>query len=135
MSQLPAEDERQIAATLVRYATGIDSRDWALFRTCFAEDLHADYGDYGVWKSAEEITNAMEEMHSAVGATLHRLTNMVVSAVDGGARARTYVDAILCSFEAGGATHQACGYYDDQLQKSSGGWKIISRKYTAVHFS
>jgi hypothetical protein len=135
MSQLSPEDERQIAATLIRYATGIDCRDWAAFRTCFAKDLHADYGDYGVWKSAEEITNAMEEMHSAVGPTLHRLTNMVMSAVDGGAKARTYVDAILRPGDAGGVTHQACGYYDDQLEKSVGGWKIKSRKYTPVHFS
>jgi SnoaL-like domain len=135
MNLLSPEDERQITATLVRYATGIDSRDWVLFRTCFAEELHADYGEYGVWTSAEAITKAMEEMHSAVGPTLHRMTNMVVSAADGGARARTYVDAILCPLEVGGATHQARGYYDDQLEKSADGWKIKSRKYTAVHIS
>jgi len=37
-----------VADVLVRYATGIDQRDWALFRTCFTEDCEADYGGIGV---------------------------------------------------------------------------------------
>lgn len=42
-------DIEQITAVLVRYATGIDSRDWNLFRTCFTEDCRLDYGPLGSW--------------------------------------------------------------------------------------
>ncbi len=37
------EDERSIIAVLLRYATGIDTRDWNLFRTCFSEDFEAGH--------------------------------------------------------------------------------------------
>jgi 3-phenylpropionate/cinnamic acid dioxygenase small subunit len=32
------DDRQQISDLLVRYATGIDRRDWPLFRTVFTED-------------------------------------------------------------------------------------------------
>ena len=35
--------EQDIAEVIVRYATGIDTRDWDLFRTCFTDDVQADY--------------------------------------------------------------------------------------------
>ena len=31
-----------VAEVLIRYGTGIDRRDWTLFRSCFAEDCDAD---------------------------------------------------------------------------------------------
>jgi hypothetical protein len=135
MNELTPDDERQIAATLVRYATGIDSRDWALFRTCFAEGLHANYGDFGVWTSAAEIAEAMERMHAAVGPTLHRMTNIVASAIAGGAKVRSYVDVILLPKEPDGPTRQGCGYYDDEFVKTDDGWKIRRRKYTSIRLT
>jgi len=47
------EHRQDIADILVRYATGIDRRDWALFRTCLTDDCDADYGDIGVWHGAD----------------------------------------------------------------------------------
>jgi len=37
-------DHELITDVLVRYATGIDTKDWTLFRTCFTNDVSADYG-------------------------------------------------------------------------------------------
>lgn len=129
---LTLDDEGGVAAVIVRYGTGIDTRDWALFRTCFTDDFHGDYGAHGVWTSGDEITAAMERMHAPLGPTLHRMSNIVASATLAGAKVRTYVDAILSLNGAGGAFHQAIGYYDDELVKTSGGWKIKSRRFTAV---
>jgi hypothetical protein len=131
---LSAEDEHRIASVTVRYATGIDRRDWALFRTCFTDDLQADYGEFGVWSSAEAITRAMEEMHLPFGPTLHRMSNTAPLAVPGGATARTYVDVILTPKETGGVITQAAGYYDDELVKSAAGWRIKKRRFTLVRF-
>ena len=47
---------QDVTDVLVRYATGIDQRDWALFRTCFTEDCVVDYGDIGLWHGVDEVT-------------------------------------------------------------------------------
>ena len=49
-----------VAEVLVRYATGIDRRDWTLFRSCFTADCDIDYGDIGVWHGADAITAYMD---------------------------------------------------------------------------
>ena len=48
ISEIDHEVRADVADVLVRYATGIDRRDWELFRTCFTEDCDADYGDIGL---------------------------------------------------------------------------------------
>ena len=38
-------DKVQIAEVLIRYATGIDSKDWPLFRSCWTDEVDMDYGE------------------------------------------------------------------------------------------
>jgi len=125
-------DVRQdIADVLVRYATGIDQRDWVLFRTCFTEDCEVDYGDIGVWRGADAITAWMEQAHAACGHTLHRITNQAIVPSGGGVAARSYVDAIvMASDNQRGA--RAVGYYDDAFVRTGDGWKIARRRFTRV---
>jgi hypothetical protein len=133
-------DVRQdVADVVVRYATGIDSRDWELFRSCFTDDCEADYGDIGVWHGADEITAWMREVHEACGPTLHRITNIVVTATGDGSgdrvTARSYVDGLVM-FPDNQADNQAGtranGVYDDELVATDRGWKIARRRFTAV---
>jgi len=129
---LTLTDEQEIIALLTRYATGIDRRDWPLFRTCFTEDARTDYGVFGQWNSAAQITAFMELAHAAVGHTLHRISNFVVGAQGQGAIARTYVDALLMPGPAGGDVRRGVGFYDDELVKTAQGWQIQFRRFTAV---
>jgi hypothetical protein len=66
--------KQDIAEVLVRYATGIDRRDWGLFRSCFTADCHADYEGIGTWESADAITDFMVRAHADMGHTLHRIS-------------------------------------------------------------
>jgi len=122
-----------ISDVLVRYATGVDRRDWELFRTCFTVDCLADYGDIGVWHGADQITAWMEEAHRAAGHTLHRITNQAVAAHEGGASARCYVDAIVMGAD-NLAGVRAVGFYDDELIRTDHGWRIHRRRFTPVFF-
>jgi 3-phenylpropionate/cinnamic acid dioxygenase small subunit len=120
-----------ISDLLVRYATGIDRRDWPLFRTVFTDDCHLDYGEIGVWDGVDAVTDFMEQTHAPAGHTMHRLTNQAI-AVDGDkASARTYVDAVIM-FADNQAGVNALGFYDDEIVRTADGWRIAQRKFTQV---
>ena len=126
-------DEHDIAKVLIRYATGIDRRNWALFRTCFTEDVLAEYEGLDPWRSVEEITDFMTTSHIDMGHNMHRLSNLAI-AVDGDtATARSYVDAILMAAD-GQTGLNPRGFYDDELVRTSNGWRIAHRRFTHVHF-
>lgn len=125
------EVRSDIAEVLVRYATGIDRRDWELFRTCFTDDCDVEYPGIGVWHSAEEITEWMRNVHEPCGHTLHRISNVVVTARDGGVGAQSYVDALVMFADDRTGT-RAAGFYDDEFVDSDDGWKLARRRFTVV---
>ena len=126
-------DVADVAEVLVRYATAIDQRDWALLRSCFTDDCDADYGSIGVWHGAEEITAWMRQAHEPAGSSLHRITNVAVTPTDDGDRvtARSYVDALVLFADNASGT-QALGTYDDELVRTGDGWRIARRRFTMV---
>jgi uncharacterized protein (TIGR02246 family) len=134
VNDLDRDARQEIADVLVRYATGIDTRDWDLFRTCFTPDCLAEYADIGTWEGVDAITDFMIESHAGMGHTMHRITNQAISAHVDGATARSYVDAILMAVD-GESGMNAVGFYDDRLVRTDGGWRIAHRSYTMVRFS
>jgi 3-phenylpropionate/cinnamic acid dioxygenase small subunit len=130
-SALDREARQDIADLLVRYATGIDRRDWALLRSCFTDDCVADYGNIGTWHSGDEITEWMRTTHEPLGHSLHRITNPTVAASGDAVTVRSYVDAIVM-FPDNLRGSQAAGYYDDVVVPTSDGWKISRRLFTVV---
>jgi 3-phenylpropionate/cinnamic acid dioxygenase small subunit len=131
----PARDRArsEIADVLIRYATGIDRRDWNLFRSCFTADCECDYGDIGSWHDVEGITEYMTTVHEHCRHTLHRITNVSVDlASEVTASARSYVDAFILGPEGSGGV-RATGFYDDELVRATDGWRIARRHFTMVH--
>lgn len=99
---------------LIRYATGIDSRDWAALRSCFTDDCDADYGAIGHWHGGAEITAWMAETHDPLGPTLHRISNVVLRQDRGLVHTRCAVHAIIVMPDLSAAVH-AYGFYDDEI--------------------
>jgi 3-phenylpropionate/cinnamic acid dioxygenase small subunit len=124
-------DEDAITAVLVRYATGIDQRDWDLFRTCFTEDVHAEYDGIDTWTSADAITEFMVQAHLGFGPTMHQLSNIVISVDGDRATARTYVHGVLTTADRQSGLH-AFGIYDDELVRNPEGWRISRRRFASV---
>ncbi|WP_374159282.1 nuclear transport factor 2 family protein [Mycobacterium sp. G7A2] len=124
-------DEEQIGDVLVRYATGIDRRDWDLFRTVFTEDCELDYGDIGVWRGLDAVVDFMVTAHDMAGHTLHRITNTTISVDRDTATARAYVDALIMSQDNSSGVN-AAGFYDDELARTPAGWRIARRRFTTV---
>lgn len=126
---LSNQDERDIGAVLIAYATGIDCRDWSLFRTCFTSDCLADYGDFGSWNSASTLTDYMRDAHSRLGPTLHRISNIRLVGTKGGVQATSYVDALLLPMNDNGPVNRGIGTYEDFLVRTAEGWKIARRQF------
>jgi len=84
------DDRQDISDLLVRYATGIDRRDWPLFRTVFTDDCELDYGVIGAWTGVDAVTDFMQQTHAMAGHTLHRLTNQTIT-IDGNTAAARYL--------------------------------------------
>lgn len=125
-----------VSEVLVRYATGIDRRDWDLFRSCFTDDCKADYGKMPdgealLWSTADDMTAWMMASHRDMGHTLHRITNQRVEGSGESVTARSYVDALLMTPD-GHTIMNVAGFYDDQLVLTADGWKISQRQFTAV---
>jgi len=130
--QLDPADERALTALLLRYATALDTRDWEMLRSCFSEDMEADYASFGKWRGPREITEYMRRTHADLGATLRRVTNISIHMEGGEIRARSYIDAVLTPGKAGGPVHRGIGWFDDRLVRTSDGWKIFRRTFTPV---
>jgi 3-phenylpropionate/cinnamic acid dioxygenase small subunit len=122
------EDQAQIIDTLHNYATGIDRRDWDLFRSCWTPDAVADYGEIGQFNGIDAVTDFMFASHNGMGATHHMLSNFVI-AVDGDrAEARTYVHAVLIAVPGDSSSWiDAVGHYDDVFVRTADGWQISHR--------
>ncbi len=131
MTDRERQDRDDIAAVVLCYATGIDRRDWTLFRGVFTEDCEVDYGEIGAWKGADAVTEFMQQAHAGAGPTMHRLTNQVITIDGDTAQARTYVDALIM-LAANNSGVNAAGFYDDEFVRTERGWQIARRRFTQV---
>jgi 3-phenylpropionate/cinnamic acid dioxygenase small subunit len=125
------EDRQDIADVLLRYATGIDRRDWPLFRTVFTDDCELDYGEVGSWRGVDAVTEFMQLAHAMAGQTMHRLTNQVITVHGDQAQARTYVDALIMRGDNISGVN-AVGFYDDELVRTDDAWRVARRCFTQV---
>lgn len=124
-------DQHDIAEVLIRYASGIDRRDWSRFRTCFTDDVAASYDGIGSWAGVDEITDFMIDAHLGLGSTLHRITNIDIDIDGDTASSRAYVDAVILTLD-GSTGVNTLGYYDDELVRTTDGWRIARRTFVAV---
>lgn len=115
-------DEAAIRRLLVRYARGVDRRDFELAGTCFAPDAFASYP--GSWEGTgrEQI---VEFLHIAkqYESTMHFIGNQTVEINGDKANAETY--AIAYHRRAGGAQDFTIGVrYLDDFERRDGEWLI-----------
>ena len=123
-------DHELITDVLVRYATGIDTRNWAVFRTCFTDDVRADYGvGVGSWTDVDGITEYMTVMHQDMVDTKHMLSNFAIEVDGDTATASTYVHAVLVVTDEPPLWYEPVGLYVDRLVRTDDGWKISERTF------
>lgn len=79
------------------YAEGLDTRNWAMVRDCFAEQVTIDYGDLEagearLW-SADDWISHIKAVLSGFDSTHHAITNHRMALADGKVICRAYLVA------------------------------------------
>jgi 3-phenylpropionate/cinnamic acid dioxygenase small subunit len=116
-------DKIEIQELLARYARGVDSKDWALWRTVFTPDAHLDYSSAGAAVgSSDEVGDWLEHALAAVPMTQHYVTNVEID-LDGDrakVRAMFYNPMQLPGMDG---LSFCGGYYHHDVVRTADGWR------------
>jgi ketosteroid isomerase-like protein len=121
-------DEREIRGIVLRYATALDSRDWALLRSCFVQDAVAEYEGLGRVDGYAAIEELCRGALTPLTRSQHLIGN-IMPAVDGEeATCTSYLQAQhVRSATPGGDNYIIAGRYTDRLVRTPDGWRIAER--------
>lgn len=118
----------EITDLVLRYATGIDARDWALYRSIFADEVDFDFSTWGrppARRTADDWVAGVREALSGFDATEHLLSNFVITSQGDEATCVCYLVALHHLVEDGQRQMQSLGgYYTHRLKRGAEGWKI-----------
>lgn len=121
----------QIRDLLHRYATAIDTKNWALLQECFAPESDGVYQGH-VFSSREHLVRAMRKLHNPLDASLHRITNIATEIRGHQASGTAYVDALLVETgHPNGPLHRVAGCYTDRYINIGARWAIQHRRFEA----
>jgi hypothetical protein len=126
MGTLSTEDRLAIGEVIAGYSHGIDRRQWDSFRRLFTPDCKLDLsGALGLFEGSEGIERFISTIDSLPIVMRHLVTNVVIEGDGERARAQSYVLAIT---GLPGNQQQGTGFYDDELIKSGGRWRLHHRR-------
>lgn len=128
----------QIRARLHLYCKGIDRRDWALVRSCFADDHHHNHGAFV--GSPDDFVKGATQILAAIPATHHTVGNMHIDLAPDGLSAETEANFVAYHrIEAGhhegtpiptggkAMDWTVAGRYCDRMEVRDGVWLIVRR--------
>jgi hypothetical protein len=135
-----AEDRLDVAETVYRYAVGIDTRDFALYRSIFADEVAIDFSSYSgapaSMMTGDQWVAGVQPLFNGLAATQHTMTNPL-AVVDGDtATCRMYMQAHhVFDPDDPASWFTIGGYYDDTLvrdDRGSSGWLITGVTLTVL---
>ena len=133
---MDAADKWAVAETLYRYASGVDRRDWALYRAQFADTVSVDFSSFGPGlvpqtMTADDWVAGTVPLFTGLAASQHSMTNPLVT-LDGDAATITmYVQARHVFDPADESSwYTVGGYYDNTLVRNGDAWLLTSVRLT-----
>lgn len=75
------EDRTQISEQVIKYAMGVDRRDWAMFADCFTDPVYADFSGGGIPAATSSRADLVARIATALNgftATQHISPNHVI---------------------------------------------------------
>jgi 3-phenylpropionate/cinnamic acid dioxygenase small subunit len=116
-------DKLEIQEQLARYARGVDTHDWELWRSVFTEDAVVDYSRSGViCGSRDEVADFLAAAYASIPWATHHITNIEID-LDGdraAVRAMFFNPMQIPGVEGSSSTG---GYYRHDFVRTLEGWK------------
>jgi len=135
---MEASDKLAVTETVYRYATGIDHRDWALYRSLFADTVTVDFSSYRPelpprQVSADKWVAGLIPLFTGLAASQHSMTNPLAT-IDGDTAAITmYLQAHHVFDPTDAASwYTIGGYYEDALARVDGRWLLTGVRLTVT---
>lgn len=124
-------DRALITDVMSAYATGLDARDWELWRSIFLNEVIFDLSSWTGQAprplDTDRVVAGQARIFAELTFTQHSITNHRIT-IDGDRarvlahmRAEHWIDA---GPPEGSDRYTMYGYYDDKLVRTDGGWKI-----------
>ena len=119
-----------------RYALSVDTRDWKLWRSCFTDNVIADFTS--IWPGmvihgADEWTRIVERLVNGLDATQHIITNHTHDISGDTAKCTSYLHAQhVFKNDLGDNQNVLAGYYKYDMLRTPEGWKIKNYSLTVT---
>jgi len=108
---------------MLKYAKGVDERDMALYRSCFAQDAVVIF-DGTTYPSVQAWFGFVDDALDGFGATQHMLGPSLIDIDADTAHCRTDVQALHYLKDAPDTTLTLWGTYETDMRRMDGVWKI-----------
>lgn len=110
------------------YGVAMDTQRWELFDRIFTPDVQVDFGPGSQWNALAAFKTDFGAYHAPFDSTQHVMTNHTVNTDGDAAQAFTYgLWRLIRRGMEGGDFWEGSGWYDDDLIRTPGGWRIRRR--------
>ena len=129
-------DRAEISDVLHRYATGLDMREWALYRSIFTDEVDIDFSSIGMPAGrvrADDWAESARVLFAGFDATQHLSANHVHNIRGDEATCTSYMRAEHFVINAEGENYYTMGgYYTNRLERTAEGWKLCGITLTVT---
>jgi hypothetical protein len=127
-------DHQQITELVYSYALGIDTRNWPLYRSIFADEVATDFTSYSGGRAATVSADGwlarVKPVFTGLAATQHSMTNPMVRVDGDTATCTMYMQAFhaIEPSSVASTTEENSftigGYYTDSFERTASGWLV-----------
>jgi 3-phenylpropionate/cinnamic acid dioxygenase small subunit len=128
-------DRSEIERVIYDYATGLDTKDWTLWRSIFTDEVQVKFrsaaeaaftglGQEWVSMTAEEWVEGRRALFTGLATTQHQMSNPRTTIDGDAATCIMYMQAIHFMPGRSDVEYTLGGYYVDDLVRTPKGWKL-----------
>ena len=135
---MDSADRLAVAETLYRYATGVDRRDWVLYRSLFTETVTIDFSSFDPTlqprvMSADGWVAGLVPLFTGLAATQHSMTNPLATISGDEASITMYMQAHhVYDPDDPSSWYTVAGYYEDSLERVDSRWLLTAVRLTVT---